>query len=267
MPDVSEGEAVLNVALFKALGIFALCNPNGPKMFGHNAYRLTYIVIIAIVHCIVAYGLLGFVARDARPANDGGSGGIDDITLFPIIFTYLNAFMCSFKMSIVVYNANRIWDLLDVTRSGFLSSALCAQHVGVLREYRATSIATTNFLARFAGFTLIVWLATPFVSNAFASAGADSSRRYENIYNIPYPVSPDVYNRYYFAFFLLELTLSLFLFSSTIVLNTIVFSCSSAVIAQYEIVVRAFAGLGHGHNGKSDDMLGQRRCPSAVTAR
>lgn len=261
MPDVREDEVVINVALFKALGIFALCDPNSPKAFGCNAYRLACVVIIVTVHCINAYGLLGFVA----PGAGLTSGGMDDITLFPIVFTYLNVSMCSFKLLTAVHNANAIWELLDVTRTGFLSSARCARHAALLRGYRATSIAVTNSLVRFAGLILIVWVATPFATNAFApSSSADPSRRYDNVYNIPYPVSQDVYNRYYFAFYVMELALGLFLFFATVMLITITFSFSLTVIAQYEIVFLAVAEVGHGYDGKSDDTA---QVSSAVTVR
>lgn len=72
---------------------------------------------------------------------------VDDMGLFLIGCSLLQSFQAVVKLSICVYKANKIWDLLDITYFNFLKIKKCIEHIKILYNYCDMSTKLTNFLS------------------------------------------------------------------------------------------------------------------------
>lgn len=238
MNSFEMDKVAFNLALFKKLRFYHIFAPNSPKVFNFNAYRLGLaIVIIPSFFFNMIFGSVGFFVRMEDT--------IDDIGIYQIIFTYLNYFLSFFKLYMFVYNANNIWDLLEVTRINFMTSKHCLKHINILHEYRRLSIKITNFLSIFITLTILSWWMFPILVNNFLHAKSDDEiQRFENVINFRYPLSIKVYNHYFYFIYVIEATTGVIIEYGILITDVILISISYVLIAHYEIHNMAFTGIG-----------------------
>lgn len=244
-------DVAFNLTLFKKLGFYHIFNPSGPKIFHYNAYRFAVVVFTGAVLCANVFGLLGFVTRMEDT--------IDNISLLQVICAQTHNFLSIFKIGMCLYNADKFWYVLDITRMNFLTSKSCRDHIGTLRSYRDVSIKITNLYAVTYVLCTSTWLLSPLLLNDFAAATPDSDsrtvRRYNNIFNFRYPVSIRAYNSYFFLYYIIEGTLILFIGYGILIVDNLLISISYVLIALYEIHGLAFKDIRPGqslaeNNGK-----------------
>jgi len=249
MGSFETNEVAINLELFKTLRIFHFFKPNGPKIFGYNVYRLASILVTVIALCTVLYGSFGLVVGTELKSN------MDTLTKIQSMNTYVMCFQAVFKTATLTYYADAFWDLLHLTRISFLESEKCSKYVGKLYKYRKISIISTKFIAQSAYGIICMWCMFPLVINAYNTINSDTSiLRFENIFNLMYPVTLSVYNQYYLIFFFMESIVNVFCGYVILGTNVIFVSFFLVIIPQYEIIFMAFENLGHEHafkNGKS----------------
>lgn len=200
-------------------------------------YRLTIILLTAVQGCINLCGLLGFFVQMEDT--------LDDIELLQLLFANLSYFLSAFKIIICVYNANKIQDLLEVTRINFITSAQCTKHVHILLKYRDMSIKITNCLSVSFAVVLLGWWICPLIFNRFVLKSNDEIVRYENVVNYRFPLTIAVYNDYFWIFYLMEVALGVFLAYAILITDCLLISISCVLIAHYEIHALAFENIGH----------------------
>lgn len=243
MDTLNENDVAFNLALFKQLGFYQIFSPYSFKIFNYNAYQLGPVVIIVITICCNTFysGIVFFIEMEDT---------VEDTMLLQIVFIYLNYYLSIFKLYMCMYNANKIWDLLNVTRINFMTSKQCSKYIDILYKYRYSSIKITNFLSTFITMTLLAWWMFPiFVNYVFNSKSDDEiTPRLENINNYRYPVSIETYNHYYYIFYLIEAFSGIIIEYGILIVDVLLISISYVFIAQYEIHKMAFANIGHDHN-------------------
>lgn len=247
MNSLENNEVAVNLELLKTLRILHIFDPNSPKIFNYNVFRLASVLAMVISLCIVVYGLFGFINGTELTEN------MDSLTVIQFINTYIMCFQGIVKTVIFTYNADKIWDLLDLCRLNFLTSKIC-QTTRILYNYRKISIILTNFIANFGFAIILMWSISPLFINAFNLINSDISiLRYENIFNLLYPISLSVYNQNYFLFYFMEALVNVFSGYVIIQTNVILVTFFLVLIPQYEIIFSAFENLGHKYdiqNGK-----------------
>lgn len=236
MKSFKPHEVAFNLVLFKKLRYYHIFNTNSTKVLNYNVYRLGLVALTTIVLCVTVFGLLGFVTKMEDV--------VDDIVLLQIISAEIHNFLSLFKLNMCLYHANKIWDVLSVTRIDFLTSKQCSNHINILHRYRNTSIKITYFLSFIYVLTTSVWLITPLLFNTFmGTPEAERIRRYDNIFNFRFPVTINTYNHYYFLFYFTEGIIILFIGYGIFIIDLLLISISYVLIAQYEIHAQAFNSI------------------------
>lgn len=232
---------VINLELMKKSKFYHIFNPDGSKIFNCNAYRLLLILYGSIVNCIVVYSALGFFVEmdDALSYTD----------FFVVIFVMTNFFLCSWRICVFLYNVNAIYDVFSVSRFDFLKSKQCCKNLNVLDDYRDRTIKTTNYFFLFSSIVMSQWILFPLVVIAFTTP-EDENGRFQNIMNLRYPVSTYTYNRYYFIFYSIEVMVAIFTMYAMIMPDILLMSLCWAIIAQQEVLTRAFKNIGHEDNSQ-----------------
>lgn len=237
MDPSRSDDVTINLPLFKMFRFYHLFDTGSAKIFNVNVYRLVCVLITSAVQIVLAYGISGFFV-------DTGDE-IDDVLVLHLLFYYMINCMCLFKIIVFVYKADRIWDLFDVSRVEFLGSGPCREHTEILRKYGALSTRITNFFSGYAIVATVEWALLPLALNAYAYANDAGSKRFENIFNFLFPVNTFAYNHYYLAFYLMELTVTVFLVYTYVVFDIFIISFCYTIIAHYEVIGLAFENIGY----------------------
>lgn len=245
---MERDEIAINFELFQSMRIFDFLGPNSRTIYNYNVYRLTAILLITLAFFDVTFGFLGSIIGSELKETS------ESLAEFAMINTYLNLYVGMFKSLMITYNADNLWDVLQVTRKDFLSSHLCLKNIEILDKTRKTSISITNFFSKYLFALYCGWVLSPLIINASMIVSGTKVPRYENVSNYPYPVTTSFYNTYYFLFYLVELIVVGNFFYFLVTFNVLFISLLYAITAQYEIISRAFEYVGHDltpQNGKS----------------
>jgi len=237
MDSLDDHEVLISLPLFKMLRIFNLCNPNSFKIFNYNASRLIVIMFMATTQCIHIYGLVYyFVSMDL----------VNNFTGFTLLVAiYIINLISSFKASIMIYNSEGIWDLLNVTRIRFLSSHQCAKYTLLLHQHRKYSITLINIICVFGLLILCLWVLSPLVINLIMIKSGVTNTLNMNIFNLSFPVSLHTYNEYFFLFYGIEIIAAIVTLYLLTLFNAIFISLAFSFIAQYHVLFESYKNVIH----------------------
>lgn len=231
-------EVAINLALYKWFRLYHIFDLNSAKLYGYHVHRTIGVLFTIVIQCCILFGLLGFLVEMEDT--------IDGFDLFVFIFFNLINFLSVLKICVFLYKANDTWDLLDSTRIHFMKSKHCEKHSKKLELVRDKSIYLTNFVFGSAAITLIIWMTYPLLTNWFLiKAGNPQNQRYQNIFNMRYPVTIHTYNQYYNVFYGIEICIGIFELYSSVLIDTFLVSLSWVMITQYEILKNAFENVGN----------------------
>lgn len=235
-------KVTVNLALFNKMYFYRLFDPSSKKIFNCNVYQLILVFINFMVACFLISGHLGyFIDREFTT---------DNIVILQIIFVNIINVLSLLKTIIFVYKAKDIWNLFNVTRVNFLASKQCHNYIDVHKNYGDISTKLT-YLLSFMGFAgAFVWGLYPLVMYAISNGDMNEENttnlRIENIMNLPFPVTAVyTYNNYFIFFYILELSNLIFNVFIHAVYDIFIVTFSFALIAQYEIITKAFEKMGY----------------------
>lgn len=236
MGATQNDRSSINLALYKRFGFYQLFDPSSPKMFNINIYRLINVLFLIVIQILTAYSVAGFFV--------GLMDQLSDIDLFLMIMFYYNSVLSLLKIIIILYKADQMWELIEITRSDFLTSARCSKHINILYGYRDKLIKITSILNCIAIFTFLLWIILPIVFNTFA-VNDDPDLRINSIVNLPFPGSTKLYNRFYWLFYFMEVALGIFNMYYTLLIDTFIMSLCWTIMGQYDMVSEAFVNIGN----------------------
>lgn len=240
MDSLQNHEAAFNLAFYKRFCFYQIFDPNTPKMFGYNIYKVNHAVIMVTVLCSIVYITSGFFMEKVDK--------IGNIELLMIVFFFLNMVLALIKMTIFFQKPEEVWSLMNIARVDFLTSRLCRKNMNILKDFRDKSIRITNMLNWFAIFAYTVWLMIPLILKM--SITLDPNQRTQSIFNLPFPVKTDTFNNYYWLFYTWELFLGYFILYYTTILDTFVMSLCWVIMGQYDVLTAAFSNVGDDENHK-----------------
>nr|AQS60751.1 olfactory receptor 37 protein [Acyrthosiphon pisum] len=236
MKWLQDHEVAINLALFKRYQFYQIFNPNGSKLLNYDTYKLTNVMFIVAVTTYNIFSAMCFFTDTIDT--------IDSVDLLLMIFIYSIIIISLLKISVLLFNADQIWELFDLTRFDFLTSRQCRKNVGILCKYRDRSITITNLYQNYSTMVFIIWMITPLVLNTFVVVGGPN-QRYHNIFNMQYPVSANIYNQYYYLFYLMEIAMGIFVLNYSMIVDNFLISLCWVIIAQYEVITTAFEKIGN----------------------
>jgi len=236
MESIKDQEMAMNLPLLKRFVFYQLFDPNTAKIFEYNVYKFINIIFIGVIFSIVVFSLMSFFTEtnESLHYND----------LLSILHIYVNVFLSLFKILRILCKTKAIWNLLDITRANFLKSRSCLLHNETINKYRETSIRISYYIFRYYLTVFITWLIIPVSLKIFVTQ-KNPNQRYSNIYNMRYPVSVISYNKYYYAFYIMELGFLVFNAYIATTVDIFLISICLVFISQYKVLRQAFERVGH----------------------
>jgi len=144
----------------------------------YNIYILVFIALSLLLIPINFYGIIGFIVQMEDAVNE--------IKLIQILHVHMHSFLPFMKIGVCIYNADKILDLLDVTRINFIKSSQFFKHLKVFYEYGKSSIKINNILYFLLKIIILSWMIFPLLSNMNMLMKTFEKRtlRYENIQSL-----------------------------------------------------------------------------------
>lgn len=227
-------EVVINAELFMRYRFYRMFDPNSKNIKNWNIYQLVFITFTAVAQLVVLYGSFGFIVEmEDTLAN---------IELYILMGVHIENYILLMKMIVILYNANSIWELFDVTRFNFLTSEHCCKNNKLLVKYRDVSIKLTNIYSFCTYVMMTQWTLYPTLINTFMPNG--NNQRLENICNFRFPVNLQNYNQNYIIFWAMEMVVSIFFGYGFLAFDVLLISFCYAIKGQYEVLTEAFEEIG-----------------------
>lgn len=227
-----------DVTTFNLLRFYHLFDPDSPKIYNYNVYQLTIIVLNVFVLCTSLYGTLGFITEMEDT--------VDNIGLFNIVIALMQMSLAVLKTTIPIYNADKIWNLFHITRPHNFTNKIRPEHIEIQRDYLHKTLKFTNLLLIFIMNIIVAWLIFPIILNSFKANPNVRTQRYENLFNLRYPVTINVFNDYYFVFYVFEVSLLILIVYGAFIFDAflILYLCN-IFIATYTTISQDFEIIGH----------------------
>lgn len=237
MLDTSKDDNfVMSSVLAKYTGLYHIIDPNCPKLCGHKISHLVVAAMVAFTITFLASSPIGFY----HWAND-------TTQLVLQMMAFINFLLGSYKAATVVWHAEGIRTLLDVTRIDFVSTD--QRSARVLRQCRAVSSTFVVWFAAINYCVLLAWTLLPVVVDGkyvlVKNLDGSSSDYLLNPFNMFFLVSSDTYNRWHVAFHLIELLLGLCFVLSMVLFDTFMVTMCLAITCQLKLISDAYENLGH----------------------
>lgn len=162
------------------------------------------------------------------------------------IFVMILIMVNVLKMMTITCNAEELWDLLNVSHESFLSSNHCKKYFHKLIERGKLFERTYFLLVLIYGCTTISWIIMPRIMSTFnvneETQNIGNSYKF-CIINFRYPVSLEDFNKYFDAFYLIEMILALFNSYGFTIFDLFITVILELISTQYEIVSTAYTNL------------------------
>lgn len=236
-----------NLLILRATHFFRIVDPEREKNFKPNVYLMTSVLFLVVTVCMIVLGLVGVVHNGDLYMTT------DYVSVFVVLSTVSYSFITVSKVLTIVLNAKDIWNLIVATDISRVRNGPGSKYVALYDRYSDSTAFLSKAILGCSATGLCLWCFYPLLINA--NANATETQRYENIFNFPYyRIAPSDYNKYFYAFYTLEVSVLVFCVYSMTVFNTLFIYFANVLTAQYEINSLTFEDIGHdgpSENGKS----------------
>jgi len=238
MRAFENDEVAFNLRFYKWMRLYHIIDPNDKRIFNYHFHRLTIVLMVIAVQIFFFFGMIG-VFMEIEDT-------IDTTANIMLLFIFICNLVCALKMIIIITKAENIWNLLHVTRVQFLKSQHCQKNRRKLEEFKNKLSLFFKYVICIFFMTFILWAIYPLIANIGIKKNENGNERYENIFNLRYPVDINTYNQYFCIFYVIEIVITLY-FIISVVFDTFILSICLVIIVQYEILQEAFASIGNQH--------------------
>lgn len=220
----------------KLTGLYQLLNPDTPKSFGCNIFKLggtlavVYLTLVFIMcNLSMYYSLNDFT---------------ETVKYFMLIIATLFALI---KMSFIIFNANALWNFISFTSIDYLTYR--GQQKYMLINARKLSISISNIFTLSWIAIISVWVLFPIITkdnfmNVKSKDGTYSQYRY-NMLNLMFPVSAQFYNNHFIVFYFLESIAVIVYGYSMVVFDNLVISVCITITYQLKSIALSYSALGY----------------------
>jgi len=227
---------IMNIKLMKLTGLYQLLNPDTPKFFGCNIFKLggTLGAVFLILTFLMCNLSIYYSLNDFTEA----------VKYFMLIIATVFAFT---KMSFIVLNSNALWNLICFTSIDYLTYR--GQQKYMLIFARKLSISISNIFTLSWIVVISVWVLFPIIikdnfMNVKSKDDTFSQYRY-NMLNLIFPVSAKFYNNNFIVFYLLESIALISYGYSMVVFDNLVVSLCITITYQLKSIALSYSTLGY----------------------
>eukprot|EP00102_Acyrthosiphon_pisum_P022637 XP_016659847.1 PREDICTED: uncharacterized protein LOC107883740 [Acyrthosiphon pisum] len=236
----NEKHHVFNIRLANLTGLYQILDPGALKCRGRNVYQF-FVAFIALYLLVISMVL--FVDCLHLSTYNMSTSLLDFLVT-------TNSFYACYKMWIVIYRSNEIWDCLSITRYGFtsLGNRKLTGH-NILDHWRACSVWYTSLLAVAYFLTMVMYVGCPLafsdtiipIKNYDGSIG--NYRR--NVLNLYFFASDKTYNEYYNTFFVIEALFIAGLVIIYLLFDILLVTLCLGICCQIQMICSAFESIYH----------------------
>jgi len=216
------------------VGLYQILNPKSDKLRGYNVYHIavllvtSYICLISAILCVNGVNYWRYHKVDSSLYF--GTAGY-------------SLFTC-YKMGRIVRHSDRLWKCLAITRLDLTS---CGGHS--MEDCRKTTILYTYTIATFTTFSLICFVACPFIFGDTTFTMTDyngSTGTYRlNMFNGYTFISDEIYNGFFAIFYAVETVYAVTVVVFINIYDILIVTLCLAISGQLRTVSYAFASVGH----------------------
>lgn len=233
-----ENKNAIHFTLFKIIGVYQMADPSSIKIFGFNVYHLVNITLIILSIVMTIFGLFGFffINNDICESSD----------LVLIIFFVACIMVGHFKTSMIIYNANNIWSLFNVSHERFLSSRHSKRHFDKVVKCGDRLSKFFNGYFCLMLITMTLYAMIPIIINYHFAANKTlhgETIRKINIINLKYPITTEIYNAFYVVFYIMECILLFCVAYGIFAFDLFAMTILMIMSVLYEVVALAFEDL------------------------
>ncbi|XP_060868354.1 uncharacterized protein LOC132943398 [Metopolophium dirhodum] len=237
MMDIqNEKHHVFNIRLANFIGLYQILDPGTIRFRGRNVYQI-FVAFFVLYTAVISMAL--FVDCLHLWTYNMSMSLLD-------CFVATNSFYACYKMWIVIYRSNDIWDCLSITRYGF-TSFINRKRNGhdILDLWRSRSVWYTSLLASaYVSSVVIFTLGFLAFGNALIPIknhdGSFGDYR-QNILNLYFLLSDETYN----TFFVIEMLFTVAIASFILVFDTLLLTLCLAICCHMQMVCTAFKSVNH----------------------
>lgn len=216
----------------KLVGLYQLLNPNSPKIFGFNIFKIigTFQLMYNLIFSCLFFICMYYCSND-----------INEVTRYVMLFT--GTFFSVSKYYYIIKNSDIIWKCLHLTFLNFLSSKNHKKRT--FQDARANTISLTRFFIFLYTISLLAWVLVPLLNqNNFLilKIGNETHRYRFNTVNLILPVffNDKFYNDNFMAFYIFESFGFLFYVHSSFGFDMLVISMCMAIKYQLQTIADSY---------------------------
>ncbi|KAL5236083.1 hypothetical protein ACI65C_003493 [Semiaphis heraclei] len=232
-----ENLHLFNIKLARVTGLYQILDPGTIKFRGRNVYHIAIVIImlyLSIISTMLIISCLYYSPNNIFASVEYGWRGI--ISMF-----------LTYRMWIVVYHSNDVWNCLTITWYDFTSHNLRDRHI--LDLWRKRSVWITNTLAIVYFMTLVfyagIFLIFPNGIMPIKNHDGSVDHYRQNLLNLFLIVTDETYNTYYGAFYFIEVSFNVWLVNIIFMFDMLLVTLCLAVSCQIQMINAAFESFGN----------------------
>lgn len=237
----NEEKLIFNTALAKIIGFYHMLNPETIKYRGFNIFHsiiTAFLVFYSSPITMVMY-LNGFYYWANNPTAS---------ILYLIITSY--CIFLSYKMIVIIYHSENIWNCMEITRFDFLSYRF--YNKSILEKWRTTSIKITNIYSTMIVLAFFCFITSPllFADSYYTIKNHDGSiSKYRlSVFNLYSLLSSETLNKYFIMFYSIEVLYCCVYVTVFILFDLILVTLCLAMTCQLQMISQAFESIGQKFN-------------------
>lgn len=238
MENFDDNKLMLNQILVKILWFYQILIFEKVKFRGrYNVYKSIF-VILMVYQCLISFILClsGFYYWT--------NNTIESMMYFMIS---INLIFANYKMFIIYYYLGDIWNCLTVTKFNFTNYG--HQHRHILDLWRNLSIKlmyTFTILCFLLGIGMAIYpLALNNTFLVMRNHDGMSSNYRLNVINLYLLFVEEIYNAYFYVFYIIEIFSVIVLLVYVNIADTILNTLCLAIICQFQTICNTFKLVGH----------------------
>lgn len=227
---------IINLKLMKLTGLYQLLNPENPKSFGCNIFKLGGILAVVYLILIIIMCNLSIYYS------------LNDFTeVVKYIMLIIATLFASTKMCFVILYSNELWKCISFTSIDYLSYKGHKKYMHIKARKLSKSISNIFTLAWIA--VILVWILSPIIikdnfMNVKSKDDTYNQYRY-NMLNLIFPVPAQFYNNNFKVFYFFE-SIALIVYGySMMVFDCLVISMCITITYQLKSIALSYSTLGY----------------------
>lgn len=237
----NEEKFIFNTAVAKIIGFYHLLNPETIKYRGFNIFHI--IIVAFFVFYSSPIIMVMYFNSFYYWANN-------PTTSLVYLLNTTNCTFLSYKMVVIIYHSENIWNCMEITRFDFLSYKF--YNKSILEKWRTISIKITTIYSTmiFLGFSCYILSPLLFTDSYYSIKNHDGSiSNYRlSVFNLYSLLSSETLNKYFILFYSIEVLDSCAYGIVFILFDIILVTLCLAITCQLQMISRAFESIGHKSN-------------------